>query len=62
MAKRVFAGLDNKKAKNKVKYECPSCLAAVWGKPALRIVCGDCGQRFKELSAASERTGDLAVG
>jgi len=32
---------------NRIKYSCPLCpKISVWGKPSLRIVCGDCGQKF----------------
>jgi hypothetical protein len=30
------------KAKQKVKYCCPDCDNAAWGKPKLNIMCGDC--------------------
>lgn len=32
---------------NRVKYQCPCCLNAVWGKPKLNIICGDCQQHFQ---------------
>jgi len=37
-------GLLRKKlaARSKVKYSCPSCEANAWGKPGLRLVCGEC--------------------
>jgi hypothetical protein len=41
---------DKAKNQNKVKYHCPSCFAAVWGKPELNIVCGDCDKGFEEES------------
>jgi len=28
--------------RNKVKYQCPVCRAAAWGKPGLHISCDDC--------------------
>lgn len=28
--------------RNKVKYQCPLCAANAWGKPALKLICGDC--------------------
>ena len=31
----------------KVRYACPSCAAAAWGKPELRILCIDCGQQMR---------------
>jgi len=38
---------------SKTKYSCP-CGFNVWGKPNLRIICGECGERFKIQD--SERT------
>lgn len=32
---------------NRIKYQCPSCLNAVWGKPKLNIICGDCEVHFQ---------------
>jgi len=43
---------------NRVKYRCPGCGAQAWGKPALRLLCGepDC-QKMPYLAAtASEPT------
>jgi len=34
--------------RNKSKYVCNVCRAAVWGKPALHITCGKCKSRFAE--------------
>lgn len=31
----------------KTKYSCTSCAVNVWGKPALKLVCGECGQNFE---------------
>ena len=28
------------------KYACP-CMKQVWGKPGLKLICGDCGCRFE---------------
>lgn len=36
-----------KKSRNKVKYTCPGCAANAWGKPELRIVCGECDEPFE---------------
>lgn len=33
-----------RKAKNKTKFTCLTCGASAWGKPDLKIVCGDCGE------------------
>lgn len=27
---------------NRSKYTCPECLMAVWGKPKLKVICGEC--------------------
>lgn len=27
---------------NRLKYTCPGCSANAWGKPGLRLICGDC--------------------
>lgn len=34
--------------KRKIKYECPSCQARVWGKPGLEIKCTKCDQPFAD--------------
>lgn len=34
-------------SRNKTKYSCPSCRVNVWGKPQLKIVCGDCETSFE---------------
>lgn len=31
-----------KKAASKTKYACPSCDLNVWGKPDIKVVCGEC--------------------
>lgn len=33
---------------NRHKYYCPNCFIQVWGKPSLKVVCGDCNQVFIE--------------
>lgn len=35
------------KAKNKIKYTCPSCGNNVWGKESLNIQCEDCEESFE---------------
>lgn len=35
--------------KRKIKYECPSCQARVWGKPGLAIQCTKCDQPFADV-------------
>lgn len=32
--------------KNKIKYSCPECDANAWGKPELRLICGECMCEF----------------
>lgn len=36
--------------KNKVKYQCPNCYVAVWGKPGINLICGDCRTELEMLS------------
>lgn len=38
-------------AKNKIKYTCAGCDTNVWGKPGLKIVCGECEEQFSEVEA-----------
>jgi predicted SprT family Zn-dependent metalloprotease len=47
---------DRAKRNNKTKYQCPSCSVNVWGKPSLNVVCGDCNEKFVELSENGEVT------
>lgn len=35
------------KSRAKTVYPCPLCAVKVWGKPALRLICGDCGERLQ---------------
>jgi predicted SprT family Zn-dependent metalloprotease len=37
-------GKKKAKAKLKVKYTCPGCAVNAWGKPELRLICGDCDE------------------
>jgi predicted SprT family Zn-dependent metalloprotease len=32
------------RAKNKIVYLCEMCDTKVWGKPGIRLICGDCGE------------------
>lgn len=43
---------------NRSKYSCPGCLMNVWGKPGLRILCGDCDEHLQE--AGSIETEELS--
>ena len=55
------AEIRKKKRQNKIKYECPGCATAVWGKPELRIVCDECSIRFQEMgnyASSSDRAGE----
>lgn len=45
--------------KIKVRYQCLSCFAKVWGKQGLAIRCGDCGVDFEELKMASSSTSNF---
>ncbi len=33
---------------NRIKYTCPGCAANAWGKPKLKLVCGECNVPFSE--------------
>ena len=33
--------------KLKIRYACPTCAIHVWGKPDLRFLCEDCGERMR---------------
>jgi len=46
--------LKKAKAKNKVKYTCPSCGSNVWGKPNLSILCKPCGEEYICLESDEE--------
>jgi hypothetical protein len=41
-------------ARKKVKsrYTCPHCRTNVWGKPSLKLLCGECGDHYEEHQAA----------
>lgn len=40
---------------NRNKYTCPGCEINVWGKPGLRVLCGECNMTLEEsVSAALE--------
>jgi predicted SprT family Zn-dependent metalloprotease len=41
-------------ARKKVKsrYSCPHCQTNVWGKPGLKLLCGECGEAYEEQEAA----------
>lgn len=43
-------GAASENRSNRLKYQCPSCLNAVWGKPKLNIICGDCSVHFEVCS------------
>lgn len=40
--------------KRKTKYQCPICLAKVWGKQGLAITCSDCGMAFEEAETGGQ--------
>ncbi|EAX0554851.1 sprT domain-containing protein, partial [Salmonella enterica] len=42
------AAFEDKPKRNKAKYQCRGCGAAVWGKAGLNIECGDCELAFIE--------------
>jgi hypothetical protein len=38
----------------RTKYTCPTCETNVWGKPALKLVCGECGFAYEPNTAVKE--------
>jgi predicted SprT family Zn-dependent metalloprotease len=38
---------------NRSKFRCPECRCQAWGKPSLRLVCGDCAMAMKPVSEAT---------
>jgi predicted SprT family Zn-dependent metalloprotease len=38
----------------RTKYTCPTCETNVWGKPTLKLVCGECGSSYEPSGAAKE--------
>ncbi|ELW2866180.1 SprT-like domain-containing protein [Salmonella enterica] len=36
------------KPKTRHKYSCPECRVQVWGKPGLKLICGDCKKPFDD--------------
>lgn len=38
------------KNKNRVKYTCETCGTNVWGKPDIKIICGECKNNYKEIN------------
>lgn len=48
------ATFQDKPRRAKTKYACPGCNNAVWGKPGMRISCGDCGKPFRETGLPAE--------
>jgi predicted SprT family Zn-dependent metalloprotease len=37
---------------NRSKYTCPECRMAVWGKPRLKVLCGECNVQLAEAAVA----------
>lgn len=40
----------NKNKSNRHKYRCAPCRVSVWGKPGLKLICGECQKPFAELT------------
>lgn len=40
---------EKKTDKNKIKYTCYTCDINLWGKPGLKIICGECKSKFEEV-------------
>ena len=58
---RTEAGEDperkRKRIASKTKYACPSCELTVWGKPEIKVVCGECLAPLAAEIAAEEEGG-----
>jgi len=50
-----------KKRASKTKFTCPCCEAAAWGKPTLRIFCGECDERMLPADAGGDEETDTAL-
>ncbi len=46
---------------SKVKFTCPACAANAWGRPALRLVCGDCEAPMNVEGATDDDAEQLAA-
>ncbi len=40
--------------RNKIKYRCPKCGSQAWGKPQLKLVCGDDLSPYQAIAAADD--------
>lgn len=38
---------SGKKKQTRAKFTCPECMSSLWGKPSLRVICGDCNVEYK---------------
>jgi hypothetical protein len=43
---------ETARKKVKSRYTCPHCHTNVWGKPSLKLLCGECGTAYEEIMAA----------
>jgi predicted SprT family Zn-dependent metalloprotease len=50
-ADRPVAEPEKKKRNTRHKYLCPSCAAAVWAKPGLKITCDDCEEHYVDTDS-----------
>jgi hypothetical protein len=41
---------------NRRKYRCATCETAVWGKPGLALLCGDCGSSYVDTAITQGRS------
>lgn len=41
--------------KLKIKYNCPICDLNVWGKPDLKIICGECKSKYEEVTPNKQK-------
>jgi predicted SprT family Zn-dependent metalloprotease len=45
----------------RTKYTCLSCETNVWGKPALKLVCGECGSHYEANASQKESQADRSI-
>lgn len=45
---KLFIPAPIKSKTSKTKYTCSSCKINIWGKPSLKVVCGECNNFFEE--------------
>jgi predicted SprT family Zn-dependent metalloprotease len=51
----------NKNKSNRHKYRCAPCRVSVWGRPGLKLICGECQRPFAEQTGDPTATPAVAV-